>query len=877
MVDKNPWLALSTYEEQDEYRFRGREVATKQVLNLIRQNDCVVCYAMSGSGKSSLINAGVCPQLRREGYFPINIVFHSDEYKGNALPHTNSGKIDFDKIILNKILDCISKYKTDYLIQNTQNDDFDIVFEDIPELTDTPRRTDAWTYLRSKQIKINAHEEQKYTPLLIFDQFEEIFQAEWKSEFFKWLETLMNDVCPYENNTEISSRKLFKVLFSLRYEYIGDLDYWCSQRYFIPQLQKNRYYLNLLKKEEAISILSIQPSTDEAISKIKDEAEEIVTNIMSHDSDGISPIILSLIGYILYDEYSNCKELAIKDININALIVDFYHEALETCRISQEQQEVIEDALISTQGTRLRVSVLDPRLQAINIDLQIQSEENLISKHIIRIIDINNEKYIEFVHDKLVEAICEDRKECISYNNADYFDYNYRFRCYAILIISVLFLLASSFFVITKYSSFDYTRSIDKTMNVGPFAHDRLSGTIVDSIKKSSSITINHNLYSKSNRIYCYDNVLWGYEGQPIWAGNAKTITFGDIRQPINTGKNLFIEDSIQKVKILCPEILFDRIIPKNYNTVAYIPYGSKDKFRNGVLDCIAVQEMGILETLYEVIKLEMCSYYVPMFYSSIYVPLWLNMIIVFIFMLILFIWYVKKHIRYYVKLLIILQITFLFLYIVCCELYWLKVIHEINTGFIFFCFIIFVLYTSYCIYEKISDYRENKFCILFNSKRGKGYATKVRLLMINSGIPKSDILFDNNLVLNGCFNPAKAEALITSAEHQIAIVCDEDITREGKLYLSVLKRATLLHPILITENDFATLPKKHHFIRKGNMFSFPAIRYYELVNSNEKRYEFINSLYEQETPGAKGRIGCGCLLLLCLIGLIVTLCLCLS
>ena len=66
MNNNNPWLALSTYEEQDEYRFRGREVATKQVLNLIRQNDSVVCYAMSGSGKSSLINAGVCPQLRRE-------------------------------------------------------------------------------------------------------------------------------------------------------------------------------------------------------------------------------------------------------------------------------------------------------------------------------------------------------------------------------------------------------------------------------------------------------------------------------------------------------------------------------------------------------------------------------------------------------------------------------------------------------------------------------------------------------------------------------------------------------------------------------------------------------------------------------------------
>ena len=106
----------------------------------------------------------------------------------------------------------------------------------------------------------------------------------------------------------------------MRYEYIGDLDYWCTQRFFIPQLQRNRYYLNLLNPQEAISILSIQPSTDTAVCKIKNEADEIVSYIANEETGEISPIIISLLGYVIYNEYTTCSEISFKDIDINDLI-----------------------------------------------------------------------------------------------------------------------------------------------------------------------------------------------------------------------------------------------------------------------------------------------------------------------------------------------------------------------------------------------------------------------------------------------------------------------------------------------------------------------------------------------------------------------------
>lgn len=367
MNNNNPWLALSTYEEQDEYRFRGREVATKQVLNLIRQNDSVVCYAMSGSGKSSLINAGVCPQLRREGYFPIKIIFSSNEYKGIGVPHIDNEKIDFDKLIGDKILQSLSQYKTELLQRNVHQKDINVFFEKKTVLKDCQIKSDLWSRLRTEYIKVTSNGEFEYLPILIFDQFEEIFQAVWKADFFQWLETFMKDVCPYDNCVDIPLRKRFKVLFSLRYKYIGDLDYWCTQRFFIPQLQRNRYYLNLLNPQEAISILSIQPSTDTAVCKIKNEAEEIVSYIANEETREISPIIISLLGYIIYNEYTISSEMSFKDIDINDLIYVYYQNVLEKCNVSKVEQEILESVLISSQNSRLRVSVSDTRLNTINI------------------------------------------------------------------------------------------------------------------------------------------------------------------------------------------------------------------------------------------------------------------------------------------------------------------------------------------------------------------------------------------------------------------------------------------------------------------------------------------------------------------------------
>ena len=123
----NPWLALSTYEEEDQDKFKGREEDAANMVALLQQNEYVVCYAASGDGKSSLINAGVCPEIRKLGMFPIKIMFNTDDEE--TLKQTD---FDFDRLVLDKISFRFEEYKAKFTTNHKLDEkEFEINFEKI--------------------------------------------------------------------------------------------------------------------------------------------------------------------------------------------------------------------------------------------------------------------------------------------------------------------------------------------------------------------------------------------------------------------------------------------------------------------------------------------------------------------------------------------------------------------------------------------------------------------------------------------------------------------------------------------------------------------------------------------------------------------------
>ena len=101
-MPKDIFLGLQPYTEADAYRFKGRTEESQELFRLIVRNDYTVCYAESGEGKTSLLNAGVFPLLRENMFFPIKITFTSDDYQRTP--------DNFDTIIDRCIKDSISDY-----------------------------------------------------------------------------------------------------------------------------------------------------------------------------------------------------------------------------------------------------------------------------------------------------------------------------------------------------------------------------------------------------------------------------------------------------------------------------------------------------------------------------------------------------------------------------------------------------------------------------------------------------------------------------------------------------------------------------------------------------------------------------------------------
>jgi len=61
---KNPFLGLRPFEAQDDYLFFGREDQVDDLLTRLRQTRFLAVVGTSGSGKSSLVRAGLVPALR---------------------------------------------------------------------------------------------------------------------------------------------------------------------------------------------------------------------------------------------------------------------------------------------------------------------------------------------------------------------------------------------------------------------------------------------------------------------------------------------------------------------------------------------------------------------------------------------------------------------------------------------------------------------------------------------------------------------------------------------------------------------------------------------------------------------------------------------
>ncbi len=67
----HPWLGLESFTEATQKYFFGRDAEIADIFVRTSENPLTVLYGQSGLGKTSLLGAGLMPKLKLEGFRPV--------------------------------------------------------------------------------------------------------------------------------------------------------------------------------------------------------------------------------------------------------------------------------------------------------------------------------------------------------------------------------------------------------------------------------------------------------------------------------------------------------------------------------------------------------------------------------------------------------------------------------------------------------------------------------------------------------------------------------------------------------------------------------------------------------------------------------------
>lgn len=426
-MEYNPWCGISSYQSVDDYRFKGRETDVSKFLNIVCSDTMSVLYADSGIGKTSFINAGIIPRLVADKYKPLPspILFPDDLFKQKA---------DVEKEIVEQ---CKKAFHWESLLEINTNDA--IQLKKLAQCEDS-----LWWFLHTNRIK-------DAQPILYFDQFEDVFSKSRKFDYptfltklFKVIEELSTDIVPDKINiilNELASTGLrlkidrsprYKIIFSLRKEYLADFDYWTNDRYSVPMLLQNRMLLQPLTRQQAEEVITMQPLQNDptkcicTLNQIKDD---IINLIDSKGQDEVEPVILSVLCHRLFklaqergkvDSGLSHEEL--NDIDLSYIIRDFYEESIGKVIKNSRLRSFLEEKLVDDKGSRTRPDVSEFIKAGFSVDILdalksahvIRTEKSLnsIKEGVLTDEDSTEERiWIELIHDRVAEAVKQRKEE----------------------------------------------------------------------------------------------------------------------------------------------------------------------------------------------------------------------------------------------------------------------------------------------------------------------------------------------------------------------------------------------------------------------------------------------------------------------------------
>lgn len=384
----NPYVGPRSFRTGETLYGRDRE--TLELLDLLIAERIVLLYSPSGAGKTSLIQAALVPKLREEGFNvlpPLRVNAEPPVVPLPARPGARPTALG-NRFVLSALLSLEEQRAEDKRLPLTAL--AGMSFED---------------YIQQRIGEGGG------SPLLIFDQFEEILTTDAtnhapKQEFFDQIGEALRDRSRW-------------ALFSMREDYLAGLDPYVRP---IPTRFSTTYRLDLLGIQAAREAIT-RPAraggvdfTDPAASKLVDDLRRVQVQrpdgtMEMQPGPYVEPVQLQVVCYRLWDRLPGDKtSIAEGDVaevgDVNTALSDYYATAVaQTVTTSGETERAIREwfdrQLITEQGIRNQVLMEPDRSRG----LSNRAIRMLEDAHLVRADERRGATWFELSHDRLIEPI----------------------------------------------------------------------------------------------------------------------------------------------------------------------------------------------------------------------------------------------------------------------------------------------------------------------------------------------------------------------------------------------------------------------------------------------------------------------------------------
>lgn len=370
-----PYVGPRSLRPDEPIYGRTREI--NDLRGEILSERIVLLYSQSGAGKTSLIEAGLRPELEKRRFQILPTIRVGYEAHAEA---TSANRYR---------LSVITSLEAGRHLENQLAPD---------ELT---------TITLADYLRQRADDEPDADPCLIFDQFEEVFTldpADWdeKEEFLR------------ELGDALSDRRFF-ALFSMREDFIAQLDPFQT---FMPTQFGNRYRLELLgpaAAREAIQMPAARAGvefSDDAADRLVDDLRRIRVDRGTESTlelgPNIEPVQLQVVCSQLWERLPpDATSIQPDDVvaggNVNEALAGYYSSQVHTVAAQTHVREIqirdwFEDKLITDDGFRTQTRE-GPGQKGNEV---LPALENA---HLIRADRRRGTLWYELTHDRFVEPI----------------------------------------------------------------------------------------------------------------------------------------------------------------------------------------------------------------------------------------------------------------------------------------------------------------------------------------------------------------------------------------------------------------------------------------------------------------------------------------